>query len=702
MATKFTVRTQDFDNYAVENIGVSKDAQISESQPNFNFGASSKMWVRDYAVGQINTVMEITMPNDADVDGFDELIKIELGMRVSVVGTAGDMVVGIIEITDIWDEGDKTGSAGDCSWNEAQPSVPWANGVGAIKSTPGNLDDSETIIDSNVISDPASKVGQYAAFDLTPLFGMGDIKSFVLFILDNLTGGDQGFPFDSRESGDRPFIRITYRDYAVDAFQDGDSQLRIAPNPDNPEQPILTWGATDSPDFVNYKVYRETSPIGSVTALTPIATITNSTTVEYIDTASLLEDQFYYYLLVANDAVNTGDDGTKSLNAVFKRPDAASAEPTENVDVGEQVDMTVTSVLDFTRLYVEWGDSVDGYWVEMEQSAATFDVSHIYSETGAKVVKVRTQSVAGYWSDLTTICTKTVDDINPEATLIARPLQSVVGESVRCNGSRSQPAASDALIDQYDYYIENTGNIVGVLQGSKLFKVRGDQIYFYTNGDSVDVVNSTGNDGTYTVFGTPTYAAGPDETSIQVSEAIPSAVADGNMEKWVNNKGPVFDIIPVCDSLPCVQDILLRVFTDTGKTDTTGVGDATITINTGIPSELVFSKDTVINSRREGRGSSAQISPVYAGTQEIEMPFNVGNIVYTIAGMSSKDDFKTDIDKIRSRVENQTLTRIEITDEKEGVTLQLDGRIPSYNILQVAENYVTWSMPFRVFEKTEV
>lgn len=65
--------------------------------------------------------------------------------------------------------------------------------------------------------------------------------------------------------------------------------------------------------------------------------------------------------------------------------------------------------------------------------------------------------------------------------------------------------------------------ITAVNQGTKTFTVLGDA---HSPTGSIVVAASTGNDGTYTIVST-NFAAG--HTTIVVSEAIPSATANGYM-----------------------------------------------------------------------------------------------------------------------------------------------------------------------------
>ena len=70
--------------------------------------------------------------------------------------------------------------------------------------------------------------------------------------------------------------------------------------------------------------------------------------------------------------------------------------------------------------------------------------------------------------------------------------------------------------------------IVGVDIGTEQFVIDGDQTKRILVNDTISVIDSTGNDGKYTVAST-SYAAGPDETTITVNEDITNATVDGNI-----------------------------------------------------------------------------------------------------------------------------------------------------------------------------
>lgn len=630
MARKWSKGVRIYDDPATDYVGVVKDTYIDSRalEQGDNFGAEGNIRIGYVTLNWTalqKGIIEVTTPPEEDLIGFDVILRIRIRLNVTI-----DLGVGhswsdflLIALPDDFDEGTGTwpGTPGECNWDDAKPSLPWEKGSGASLSTHNNVDDGDNVIDAI----RHYKGFPYIEFDITEHQGLEQTKRYVIFNIDT-DAWDNQMLFGSKENtaqANRPDLIVEWKDYRPDAFEDEDSFLKIEPNPDNKAHPKLSWGKVSDPGFTTYRVYRKTTPFTLPSQAALVSTINNPDTNVFIDPALLGENQFWYYMVTVEDTLNTGDLATLSALVSFKRPDCTHSEATETIDVGDLVTITLDSSIKCKKAYIEWGDSVDGYWVESETEVNQFVLTHRYSETGAKVIKARLESSAGYWSDLDTVCTKTLDDKPPEAVLIVRPLESVTGESVRCIGRKSQPVASDALISQYDYFV---------------------------NGS------------------------------------------------WQTNKGPVFDVIPTSN-----QEIRLRIFTDTGETYTQGVGEGEdITVISGEPTDLIFSKDTTINSRAEGRESDAEVLGIVDGIGEIDLPYGIRNRVYTINGLSARSDFKADIDKIRDRQETQEYTRILVIDEKEGVLVRLDGRITGYRITQTTRTYVTWSFGFRVFSRTEV
>jgi len=70
-------------------------------------------------------------------------------------------------------------------------------------------------------------------------------------------------------------------------------------------------------------------------------------------------------------------------------------------------------------------------------------------------------------------------------------------------------------------------NILTALPIAKLFEVEGDHVTQFTDGTQFDIINSSSNDGTYTVSGSAVYDPSTNRTRITVEETIPSTNTDG-------------------------------------------------------------------------------------------------------------------------------------------------------------------------------
>jgi hypothetical protein len=100
------------------------------------------------------------------------------------------------------------------------------------------------------------------------------------------------------------------------------------------------------------------------------------------------------------------------------------------------------------------------------------------------------------------------------------------GQDTELDAGDSIDVPGDALGDIYVKGTPTGFDITDVIQGSKLFKFLGDQSDRIVAGDKISIVGSTGNDGFYTVVDA-TFATG--KTTVEVSEAIPNATADGDL-----------------------------------------------------------------------------------------------------------------------------------------------------------------------------
>lgn len=441
MARGYTITTIDFDDYASDYIGVSQDNYLNEDSPSSNYAFSQ---VR---VGKIvnyqHGIWRLKMPEKEDIENLDQLLKVELVLYMGGGTSPYSAVLGLIEIQDIWDENQS-------SWNEAQTGVDWKAGVGAIKTRMGSIEEGETVIDSVQVG----SIG-WKSFDITPIASLGSDITLVMFPI-NLLGGTTYVEFMNREAASlKPIIRLTYKDISPDVFKTENDQLTIEPNSDNPEQPKLSWGGTDDTTFSKYRLWRDTSPITSVSALTPIFETTDPTEISHIDDDSLVDGTTYYYLVTCEDGLNTGNKGTFSKNVSFTKPDVASASlsPSGAQDVGTAVTLTVTSGRPIKMVYVDWKDGTQSWYV-FDITGTSKTVQHVYDATtsGAVTPDVRVEDNIGFWSSLTpTSNTITLNDVTPSAKLLVNVKRDHVGVEVTLNAALSQPAGSNVTIINYKF-----------------------------------------------------------------------------------------------------------------------------------------------------------------------------------------------------------------------------------------------------------
>lgn len=103
------------------------------------------------------------------------------------------------------------------------------------------------------------------------------------------------------------------------------------------------------------------------------------------------------------------------------------------------------------------------------------------------------------------------DDSAQSTELEAGDGVAIAGQSLPTLYARGTPSVYD---------------ITDVIQGAKTFKFLTDASEYFLAGDRIDVVGSTGNDGSYTVASS-LFATG--KTSVIVEEAIPDSTADGDI-----------------------------------------------------------------------------------------------------------------------------------------------------------------------------
>lgn len=280
---KFTSIVKDF-VFDTDGFGVEKDTWLTETNPTWNQGGSATLFVGKLKSNNKhdNIVLFIKMPSEQDILGFDELEKVELLFMVNDPDAGSSHTFGILEFSDTFDEGTQTGALGEASWDDRIPATPWTISGGAVATREGSIDDAEFIIDSLRESSATYPVGALVLFDITGFIDMGESKSFAIVQLARSIGGAAGVvAYESSRSASgitaHPIMRLTWKSFPPIGFEEVDDRLKVEPNPDDPEEPKLTWGAVrDVQDFSRYTLYRDTSPITdvSVTDITSTGAIT--------------------------------------------------------------------------------------------------------------------------------------------------------------------------------------------------------------------------------------------------------------------------------------------------------------------------------------------------------------------------------------------------------------------------------------------
>lgn len=122
------------------------------------------------------------------------------------------------------------------------------------------------------------------------------------------------------------------------------------------------------------------------------------------------------------------------------------------------------------------------------------------------------------------------------------------------------------------------GGISAVNQVDKEFTLSGDVVNFFRAGDIIRVDNSTGNDGLYTVVSST--LAGTD-TAVEVSEAIPSATADGDIFRQTIKNPETIEfqdddlfLVTGANEGSWANDISIRIFTYANSPDIVKEPDA--------------------------------------------------------------------------------------------------------------------------------
>lgn len=151
-------------------------------------------------------------------------------------------------------------------------------------------------------------------------------------------------------------------------------------------------------------------------------------------------------------------------------------------------------------------------------------------------------------------------------------------------------ASSTGLQKIYTYTVTGgTFSIIGVSQGAKTFTVLGDKVSLLATGARIRVVDSTANNGLYTVVSATLNVS---DTDVVVEEVIPDATVDGDL---------FIDRLPICKG-PAESALhhVTAVIEYNGVTpvqkleDTTGTGVLTQTLGGTLGAGLLNYKTGVL------------------------------------------------------------------------------------------------------------
>lgn len=219
---------------------------------------------------------------------------------------------------------------------------------------------------------------------------------------------------------------------------------------------------------------------------------------------------------------STGNDGVYTVSTVVLS--GADTEVTVNEAVASAVvDGTLTWVDAAIRYYpsIDFGDCCfcRSYKmrVEIEPTADAYEFYDTDEKLNAAIDRIKSKisarrngGISQFKSSLVPIHARVVD-------------WSITKEWILENVS-SGNTISEELIGEF--LSDDLADVSAVDQGNKVFTINGDQRSDVASGDSISIRGSTGNDGVY-VVNSVTINSNGDDTDVEVTTAIPSAVADG-------------------------------------------------------------------------------------------------------------------------------------------------------------------------------
>lgn len=341
-------------------------------------------------------------------------------------------------------------------------------------------------------------VGTWVYWDLRaliPALAWGGEYSFTM-ISDKETSSVQDeidFYTPQAAVANRPGIEVTYiiekeREESTEPEQE--SILNIEPDETNPIYSKLSWKkpkdvSVRTDDSGAYCIIRDTSPIEDYTDGTLIARITSAT--EYVDTATLTDNQEYYYRILVCDENNyvvtppvTGAmtgmivvGSPKFTNeVVMERPSVfAFAETGDDYswDVWEEHTVQVTPDtpilpgITIEAYQIDWfADGSETGWVQWTKDGVlnnTVDYRYTTSNGGSVTPRVRVKNTLGFVSDWFNLASAIIlSPINAEASIRAAPYQVEVGTGFRLRGDESIDPNGDGAITKYEFQIKRTSD----------------------------------------------------------------------------------------------------------------------------------------------------------------------------------------------------------------------------------------------------
>jgi len=245
-------------------------------------------------------------------------------------------------------------------------------------------------------------------------------------------------------------------------------------------------------------------------------------------------------------------------------------------------------------------------------------------------------------------------DVRGNYTSVTDPLGNVIHSNTDFDNPDVLPASSllytslliptdaggDIIAGQYSftYDIKVDNPIIGVSQIGQTFTIDGDYVALIQAAGSIDVVRSTGNNGTYTVASVALVGG---DTEITVVQAVPSGTADGSIQYSTQTIYSKTQTSTYSNVIPAISiEVQTDCFCGVLKSiDKTNYGTATIIsrVHTVMYPAALQIADIVSSN------ATVTVSPIYTKTwttkieSTISIPVTNGTIQATIVGSQETD-----------------------------------------------------------------